>query len=385
MLVTGSATDLRRYNRDAVLRLIKTRGSISRTEIADRVGLTNAAVSRIIKELIDAGLVEEGERVVLKGQAGRRQVALRLCEQGAYVLGIAVTLNARDVVIGNGRGDIIGRIDCSDISLNDPREALRTFARRAKALIRKTGIDRRRLIGGAASVAGRVNPSDGSIIGADPLDWDGQKVAAAFESLLDVPFVSEGRAAALLQVERSLGAASGLSDILLINVGLRLGTALMIDGSLLRGAASNAFVLGHYAMTPKKTLDDTASGFAILSRLEKLGHSMPAATDPGSFLRQFVDHDLQHDSRASSAFRNCGKALGQAINQLAPVLSPQRVILAGFVVRQSAYVDGVRSKLKAAPFALQTSQFTTAQSAVQLALDHHLFNKALNIDRLIAA
>lgn len=161
VLGTGSPIDLRRYNRDAVLRVIKECGSVSRTEISDRVTLTNAAVSRITKELIDVGLVEEGERLVLKGQAGRRQVALRLAEQGAYVLGIAVTLNARDVVVGNGRGDIIDRIDCSDISLENPKTALRNFATRAETLIQRTGIDRKRLIGGAASVAGRVDPIDG--------------------------------------------------------------------------------------------------------------------------------------------------------------------------------------------------------------------------------
>jgi predicted NBD/HSP70 family sugar kinase len=385
VLVTGSAIDLRRYNRDAVLRVINECGSISRTEIAERVKLTNAAVSRIIKELIDAGLVEEGERVVLKGQAGRRQVTLRISEQGAFVLGIAVTLNAREVVIGNGRGDIIDRIDCSDISLGNPDNALRSFAKRAEALIRRSGIDRKRLIGGAASVAGRVDPMDGKITGADPLDWNGQRVAANFEKLLKMPFVSEGRAAALLQVERSLGSTSGLNDILLVNVGLRLGTAMMVDSKLLRGAANDAFVLGRYQVSPNRTLDDVASGFAILSRLQDLGRSRPARIDPGSFLRQIADRDLSKDKEAASAFFQCGKALGKALHFLSPILSPQRVILAGFVVRQLAYVDGVKSKLGAMPFELQTSQFTTAQSAVQLALDHHLFNSRLNLERLMVA
>lgn len=382
---TGSATDLRRYNRDAALRLIKTHGAISRTEIATHVGLTNAAVSRIIKELIDAGLVEEGERIAPRGPAGRRQVALRLSAEGAYVVGIAVTLNAREVVVAGGRGDIIGRVDCTDISLDDPQAALVEFANRAATLIRRTGIDRRRLIGGAASVAGRVDPGDGRIIGAGPLDWNGQTVGAAFEDLLDMPFVSEGRAAALLQIERQLGPAAGLDDILLVNVGLKMGTALMIDGALLRGASSRAFALERYPMAPGKTLDDTASGFAVLARLEALGHARPKATDPGAFLRRIVDGDISIAGRAASAFRNCGRALGKAIAQLAPVLSPQRVILAGFVVRHPGYVAGVRAQLEDAPFELQISQFTTAQSAVQLALDHHLFNTALDIDRLIAA
>ncbi|MFT7575839.1 MAG: putative NBD/HSP70 family sugar kinase [Alphaproteobacteria bacterium] len=385
VLGTGSPIDLRRYNRDAVLRVIKECGSVSRTEISDRVTLTNAAVSRITKELIDVGLVEEGERLVLKGQAGRRQVALRLAEQGAYVLGIAVTLNARDVVVGNGRGDIIDRIDCSDISLENPKTALRNFATRAETLIQRTGIDRKRLIGGAASVAGRVDPIDGKIMGADPLDWDGQKVAASFEKQIGIPFVSEGRAAALLQVERSQGPTSGLDDILLINVGLRLGAALMVDGNLLRGKTNDAFALNNFPLTPNRTLDDDASGFAILAKMRELGRSQPTNIDPGSFLRLLAESDLGEDNEATSAFAQCGKVLGRVLCTLLPILSPQLVILAGAVVRQPAYVDGVKSKLGTMPFELQTSHCTTAQSAVQLALDHHLFNSRLNIDQLMAA
>lgn len=385
MLVTGSATDLRRHNRDAVLGLIKTHGAISRTGIAQRIGLTNAAVSRICKELIDVGLIEEGERVAHKGHAGRRQVALQLSEHGAFVLGIAVTLNAREIVISNGRGDIIRRRDCSDISLSDPGSALRAFARRAKALIREAGIDQHRLIGGAASVAGRVDPDTGRLIGADPLGWEGQTVGTAFEQALGIPFVAEGRAAALLELERSQEPAAGFKDILLVNVGLRSGSALMVDGKLLRGAKNGACVLSKFRLTPSKTLDDLASGFAILRQLEKIRHKAPPGSDPGNFLRQYIEQGQPHDRATAAVFHKCGAALGRAIEQLEPVLAPQLVILAGFVARHAAYVTGVRSMLKHASVEIQVSQVTTAQSAVHLALTRHLFNETLDIEQLVAA
>ena len=42
---------------------LRFRGPISRSAIAARVGLTQATVSRITRELIDAGLVEEGDTI----------------------------------------------------------------------------------------------------------------------------------------------------------------------------------------------------------------------------------------------------------------------------------------------------------------------------------
>lgn len=368
-----------------VLRAIRERGAASRTEIAERVGLTNAAVSRITKELINAGLVEEGERVVLKGQAGRRQVSLRISKDGAYVLGIAVSLNAREVALANGNGETIARMDCSDISLAKPAIALRTFARRANKLIAQSGCDRSRVVGGGASVAGRVNPEDGRIMGADPLDWDGLNVAESFSALLNLPFVSEGRAAAILSAETERGQARGLSDVVLINVGLKLGSALMIDGRLLRGAANDAFMLGRYQTTAHTTLDDEASGFAILSRLAADGYSIANDVDPGSYLRLLAEGGRELDRNTHKAFRKSGEALGRAVRQLAPMLAPQAVILAGVGIRHPSYVEGVRSKLRGTGLQLIESRLTTSQSAIHLALEDHLFNHRLQIKRLIAA
>ena len=385
MLLTGSTTDLKRHNRDAVLRLIRQRGAASRTEIADGIGLTNAAVSRITRELIDIGLIEEGERIALQGQAGRRQVTLRIKRDGAYVIGIAVTLNAREIVIADARGEITDREDCSDISLDQASSALEEFAVRAKALIAKMGPSKRRLIGGAASVAGRVSPEDGSIMGADPLDWDGLRVAASFADALGLPFVSEGRAAALLRAERDLGPAMGFEDVLLVNVGLKLGAAFMLDGMLLRGARNEAFMLSRYADARGRLLDDTASGFAILSQLDEAGHQKSEGIDHGSYLRQLVDDPERLDTVGRSVFRKSGCKLGEAIAQLAPVLSPQLVILAGIVTRQRDYIAGVEKGLGQSSLTISQSRFTTAQSAIHLALEHHLFAQASSADGQAAA
>lgn len=385
MLATGSTTDLRKYNRDAVLRVIKARGSISRTEIADQIGLTNAAVSRIIKELIGAGLVQEGPRIPLKGHAGRRQVSLQMSRDGAFVLGYAITLNAREVVIADGHGTIFDRVDCSDVSLHKPRQALQEFAARAKRLIRRTGIDSRRILGSAASVAGRVDPLDGRITGADPLDWDGQQVAADLERLTGLRCISEGRAAALLRAEQQQGQAAGISDVLLVNVGLKIGTAYMVDGNLLRGSANDSCLLGRFQIAANKTLDDVASGFAVLSHLKWHPGSPDGQRDPGSHLRHVTEQGGRPVARTESAFRKSGSALGKALRRLAPVLSPQLIILAGLAGRQPSYVTGALSALADSHIPLRTSQLTTAESAIWLARDTHLFSHELDIDRLMAA
>jgi predicted NBD/HSP70 family sugar kinase len=383
--LTGSTTDLRRHNRDVVLRLIRRRGSISRTEISGCVGLTNAAVSRITKELIEAGLIKEADRICLKGQAGRRQVLLKVRDDAAYVVAIAMTLNAREIAIANAAGRIITRVDCSDISLHDYRSAIAAFAGRAKRLIANSGVRRDLVLGGGVSIAGRVDPIDGRLKGSEPLAWDGVQVADELTARLDLPFVCEGRAAALLSAEHELGQAVDLSDVFLINIGLKIGTASMLDGRFLRGIGNHAFKLGDFLTGRDQRLDDTASGFAILERLRSAGYAVPLGSDAGNWLRNIAEQAHETDAGVRRAFRCSGKALGRAIAQLAPILAPQAIILAGFVIRETKYIEGVRAGLGDCEMKLLESRFTTTQSAVHLALDHHLFREAHRIRRLAAA
>ena len=57
-------------------------------------------------------------------------------------------------------------------------------------------------------MAGRVDPRNGSLIGPGPLGWEGQNINATFKNLLQIPFITEGRAAAQLQLDHSRAAQS---------------------------------------------------------------------------------------------------------------------------------------------------------------------------------
>ena len=159
----------------------------------------------------------------------------------------------------------------------------------------------------------------------------------------------------------------------------------MLDGMLLRGARNEAFMLSRYADARGQLLDDTASGFAILSQLDEAGHQKSEGIDHGSYLRQLVDDPERLDTVGRSVFRKSGCKLGEAIAQLAPVLSPQLVILAGIVTRQRDYIAGVEKGLGQSNLTISQSRFTTAQSAIHMALEHHLFAQASSADGQAAA
>lgn len=387
MASLASTTDLRRQNRHLVLRAIAEHGAVSRTVIAETVRLTNAAVSRIVRELVEARLLTEYPATGKRRHAGRPRIRLGLADDGAFVLGMAITLNQKEVVLATCRGEVVARRDCAGLPLDRPEPALAALARAASDLIADWGKDPARILGGAALIAGRVDPATGELRSGGPLGWQAVKAADSLTRLTGLPFVAEGRAAALLQAEARQGCAAGMRDVLLVNVGLRLGSALMLDGAPVRGAANEAGQLAGFP-SAGATLDDTASGLAVLRRLDGLGLTESARpADDGRRLRAVAGTGRALPAEARTVLAEAGAELGRALRLLATVLKPQAVLLAGQVGRHPDYVAGVRraaadNALPGRSFETEVSVLTTAQSAVRLALDRHLFHERLDLGRL---
>lgn len=397
---TGSPANLRRRNRTLVLRQIIDERALSRSQIARQTGLTAAAVSRIIRELIEVGLLKEGPTIELKGRVGRRNVALELDGGGAYVLGVAVAANARSVSLADGRGEIVARRDLDPLDLADPAKALNRIARSARGLVDAAPIDRSRLLGCGVSIAGRTDPETGLLLRSEPLGWHRVPVGARLSKALGMPVRVEGRAVALLLAELRRGVAVGKANVVLINNGLGFGGGIALDGRVARGHASAVGQIAHLAVggdaTPcacgrKGCLEAVASGAAVLRRLAEAGTDVAADVgDPGERLRRLAGLTGAEHGSVRRAFREAGAKTGHAVDALLSILDPELVLLAGVTGRQPDYLDGIRqtlARLRGARGAIpvRASEVTSEQSAIWLGLDAFVYSQDLDIDRLRAA
>lgn len=89
-------------NRSLVLELLNSKGTSTRSEIADITGLTNATITNIINELISRDLVEEVGAV--DGKLGRKRTLIRLKEDAFYVIGVEFGVNIVRTGIFNFKG-----------------------------------------------------------------------------------------------------------------------------------------------------------------------------------------------------------------------------------------------------------------------------------------
>src|SRR5215510_799559 len=85
-----------KLNERQILRLIQSRGPLSRAEVARESGLSAPTVSKAVASLRKSGLLEEVDAVELA--RGRPAPRLRLATESAQVLGIAIDAAHCEVV-----------------------------------------------------------------------------------------------------------------------------------------------------------------------------------------------------------------------------------------------------------------------------------------------
>ncbi len=80
--------------------------------------------------------------------------------------------------------------------------------------------------------------------------WEDLPVAARLADRLGGPVLVENDANCALLGERLAGAARGLHDVVLLTLGTGVGSAFLVNGTLLRGARGAAAEAGHVALYP---------------------------------------------------------------------------------------------------------------------------------------
>lgn len=204
---------------------------------------------------------------------------------------------------------------------------------RAKALETNS-----RIAGIGVGVPGLVG-SDGTIhssVNMRPLDRFNLAAFLAEKTGLPVECANDANAIAL--GEKLFGAGLGRSSFIVITIGTGLGSGLILDGKLWKGAGGFAAEFGHVTVEPDGTtchcgnhgcLERYASAGALLRSMEGLFPAEPrdhppAAADVARLARE------GHPA-ARQAFDDLGRRLGIALASLSNLLNLEMVIIGGGV------------------------------------------------------
>ena len=268
-------------NRRLILEQIRRHEPISRSEIVTATGLSKAAVSSIVSELMDAGLVEEtGSQSTA---IGRPRILLSLLPNAAFTLGAELTDQECRVVLANLRAEPVHQwvqaIDSSDLSVGTLLPILEECVRRVTA-----GVDPGQILAMGLCIPGIVDPTTGRVAMSILLPWQDVPLAQLAGARFPYPVAVFARGHAATWGERWYGAGQSAVNLLYVRVGTGIGGGLVINGQPYMGQGFGAGEMGHVTVEPDGApclcgnhgcLATVATSGALLDRVRRLLAHLP--------------------------------------------------------------------------------------------------------------
>ena len=236
----GTPSLLRELNDRAALDLLLPGTPLTRTQISEQTRVSKVTVAQMLARLEERGLVAVvGQQ---EGGRGPNAALYSVVPSSAYVAGLYVELDG----VSAGVADVTGRV-VAEVSVNpngsaNPVELVRGAVDRA---CRTAGVEMSRLSAFVIGSPGVVDPQTGDPRLAINLpDWH-EGVLGALRGALNRPVIIENDVNLAALAERSVGAARGLEDFVLVWIGGGLGMAAFLGGKVHRGAAGAAGEIGY--------------------------------------------------------------------------------------------------------------------------------------------
>jgi predicted NBD/HSP70 family sugar kinase len=356
----GDATFLRQVNQAAVLELIREQGPISRSEIARRLHLSPATITRIVNDLLENGIVLEGGPV--HSQHGRRPVLLEFNPRASLIIGVYVHKNMMGA-LSDLNGEILERRVLSSVPGEEGVQRLIALIEDLLRLSRDYGSPVRGVGIGAPSI---VTFETGTVIWAPSLGWRNLPLKARLEGALHLPVFVENEVNLIALGESWQGAGQDLSNLICISLGAGIGAGIILNGQLFRGSHGAAGEVG-YIIPNEACLGREYDGYGCLESLAgstgiaarasaRLANGAPSVLresdefDPSKLTAEMILAAVREgDPLAQSVLDETLDYLSIAVANLICILDPDCIVISGDLGEfGDLFVDPIRSRLKGA-------------------------------------
>lgn len=306
-----------------VLRLINQFGPLSRTELVGQLGISKASMSALAADLIDRGVLAEGEIVY---GAGRPSVRLELSANSAFFVGVSLATLPFTLTLTDLRGGVLSIAELSDGTT--PEAIVAEIAAAIDTLLGAHPHARERIAGIGLAVPGVIDATTGTCIRSTLLDWRDLPIGPLVAEATGLPAYVENDANALALGEHLFGSLRGSDHGTVIAVGDGIGCGHIINGELHRGARGGAGEIAHATVEPgglpcqcgkRGCLDTLTSVRSIAAAARTAGLDGDLAA---------LDVEANRGERAAiDILHGAGAALGLAIAQIVQSIDPERIVV----------------------------------------------------------
>jgi predicted NBD/HSP70 family sugar kinase len=333
--VGQTTRDLRRHNRTSVLTRLYLHGPASRFDLMRATGLSSATVSNVVTDLVSDGLVAEAG--LLDSDGGRPRTLLEVRPGYAQVVGVDIGETHVQVGLFDWTLETVATATYPmEEGRPDPAVLAALVTAGIDEVTVKAGADASAVLGVGVGVPGVVLP-DG-LVHAPTLGWSGVPFDALLRPHVQAPLHLDNCARTLGQAEVWRGAGRGAQRAIVGLLAVGVGAAVATGSP--SGVTSTTSEWGHTVVEAggaacrcgsRGCLEAYVGADAILAHYGQIPGA-PELSGAGTEARLgALVADSARPGAAAETVRRTAEYLGIGIANLINLLSPDRVILSGWV------------------------------------------------------
>ena len=350
----------------AILALIASGNGHSRASLAQTSGLSRSTIAERLAALFAAGFVEEGAEALPSG--GRPARVLRLNKNFGVTLVADVGESHVHLAVTDIEPNIIVESVISLDVRSGPETILARIAGEFSALLDKAGRTKREVLGIGLGMPAPVDYDAARVFGPSVmLGWDDFDIRGWMRERFEAPLLVENDVN-LMTLSEFRRFWPGVGQFLFIKAGTGIGSGIITDGRIYRGAQGAAGDIGHIQFTGADAplcrcgklgcVEARAGGWALARDLRAHGFAAHNARD-------IIDLVRINQPEAIQLVRAAGRVLGEVTADVVSVLNPAAIVVGGALSEaQEHLLSGVRELVyqRSLPLATRKLQIVAAQS-----------------------
>lgn len=316
-------------NRELVINELKEFPKQSRADLSKRTKLSKPAVSEIVKELIEEGLVIEIGLGPSSG--GKKPILLEYNSKANYVLGVLLEDDKIFITVGDMNGELV---DITQLTFTPPTEGsmiVSLIENGVRKILNSQKIKIDKVLGMTVGISGiSVDPNQ-KIDYSPSIDWGDINLKDMLSKKLDMQIIIENDVNLMTIGEYYKGSGFNIPNLVYLFIGNGIGSGIIINGQFYKGSHTAAGEIGYMFIGNESNFRQNMGIFEAtygrfgISEMLKQEYLEFKQDDSLIQVMQAHDHNLKIKEILNEVIKEWAKA---AVNIIS-ILDPEMVILSG--------------------------------------------------------